>query len=100
MWQCPERNVAARDLGLTPSAVSRQIGHLEDRLGTRLLNRSTRKVSLTMVGTQFYKRCVEVDRNVTDAEVLVVSLVDHPQGGHERVLHICLCKISVDAITA
>lgn len=73
-------SAAARDLGLTPSAVSRQIGHLEDRLGTRLLNRSTRKVSLTMVGTQFYKRCVEVDRNVTDAEALVLSLVDHPQG--------------------
>lgn len=73
-------SAAARELGLTPSAVSRQIGHLEDRLGTRLLNRSTRLVSLTEVGHAFYKRCAEVARGVEDAEAMVLSLVDHPQG--------------------
>ena len=73
-------SAAARELGLTPSAVSRQIGHLEDRLGTRLLNRSTRLVSLTEVGKEFYARCADVARNVADAEAMVLSLVDHPQG--------------------
>ena len=36
-------SAAARDLGLTPSAVSKQIGRLEDRLGARLFNRTTRR---------------------------------------------------------
>lgn len=73
-------SATARDLGLTPSAVSRQIGYLEDRLGTRLLNRSTRRVSLTEVGNEFYARCAVVARNVAEAEALVLSRVDHPQG--------------------
>ncbi|MBO6949846.1 MAG: LysR family transcriptional regulator [Rhodospirillales bacterium] len=73
-------SAAARDLGLTPSAVSRQIGNLEDRLGARLLNRSTRRVSLTEVGKEFHERCREIARSVEDAEALVASRLDHPQG--------------------
>lgn len=73
-------SAAGRELGLTPSAVSRQIGHLEDRLGTRLLNRSTHNFTLTDVGHEFYARCATISENVIDAEALVLSLVDHPQG--------------------
>ena len=73
-------SAAARNLGLNPSAVSRQIGSLEDRLGTRLLNRSTSRLSLTEIGTAFYERCSNVARNVADAEAMVLSLADHPQG--------------------
>lgn len=73
-------SATARDLGLTPSAVSRQIGHLEDRLGTRLLNRSTRRITLTEVGNAFYEKCSEISKEVSDAEALVLSLADHPQG--------------------
>ncbi|MEQ9559003.1 MAG: LysR family transcriptional regulator [Rhodospirillales bacterium] len=73
-------SAAARDLNLTPSAVSRQIGQLEDRLGTRLLNRSTRLISLTEVGRAFYARCAEVSQGVQEAEALVLNMVDHPQG--------------------
>ncbi|MAY67568.1 MAG: LysR family transcriptional regulator [Rhodospirillaceae bacterium] len=73
-------SAAARDLGLTPSAVSRQIGQLEDRLGTRLLNRSTRRISLTEVGRAFYARCADVSQSVQEAESLVLNMVDHPQG--------------------
>jgi len=73
-------SAAGRELGLTPSAISRQIGNLEDRLGTRLLNRSTHNFTLTDVGHEFYNRCATISENVTDAEALVLSLVDHPQG--------------------
>ena len=53
---------------------------MEDRLGTRLLNRSTRRISLTEVGRAFYARCADVSQNVQEAEALVLNMVDHPQG--------------------
>jgi len=73
-------SAAARELGLTPSAISRQIGNLEDRLGARLLNRSTRRISLTEVGREFHGRCADIAKSVEDAEALVMSRLDHPQG--------------------
>ncbi len=73
-------SAAARDLGQTPSAVSRQIGNLEDRLGARLLNRSTRRISLTEVGREFHDRCMAIAQSVEEAEALVLSRLDHPQG--------------------
>ncbi|MFB0991658.1 MAG: LysR family transcriptional regulator, partial [Rhodospirillales bacterium] len=51
---------AARALKLTPSAVSKLIGRLEDRLGARLLNRTTRRLSMTEEGHAFYQRCVPI----------------------------------------
>src|SRR5260370_35228581 len=48
---------AARRLGLSASQVSREVAQLEDRLGKRLLYRSTRHVSLTEAGEQFFGRC-------------------------------------------
>lgn len=73
-------SAAARRQGLTPSAISKQIGQLEDRLGVRLLNRSTRRMSLTEEGHVFYDRCVEIAEKVAEAEKAIVSLGDHPQG--------------------
>jgi DNA-binding transcriptional LysR family regulator len=70
----------ARDLGLTPSAVSKQIGHLEDRLGVRLLNRSTRQISLTEEGRPFYARCAEIAAEVVEAEAMAHSMGERPQG--------------------
>ena len=49
---------AARRLGISKSAVSKQVARLEDHLGARLLNRTTRRISPTEVGTAFYERCV------------------------------------------
>ena len=48
---------AARHMNLSPSVVSKQLSALEDRLGVRLLNRTTRRVSLTEVGSAYYDRC-------------------------------------------
>lgn len=74
----------ARSLGLTPSAVSKQIGQLEDRLGVRLLNRSTRDVTTTEEGRTFYVRCAQISNEVSEAETLALSMSDHPQG-HLRI---------------
>jgi DNA-binding transcriptional LysR family regulator len=77
-------SATARSLGLTPSAVSKQISQLEDRLGVRLLNRSTRQVSTTLEGRSFYERCARISAEVHRAEELAHSFSGRPQG-HLRV---------------
>ncbi len=62
---------AARDLHMTPSAVSKMIGRLEDRLGVRLLSRTTRKLSLTEEGRAFYQRVTPILAEVEEAEETV-----------------------------
>ena len=51
---------AAERLGVSTSAVSRQVADLEAHLDTRLLNRTTRRLSLTEAGQSYYERCVQV----------------------------------------
>ncbi|HUF86599.1 MAG TPA: LysR family transcriptional regulator [Thermohalobaculum sp.] len=73
-------SAAARAVGHSPSAVSRQIAHLEDRLGVRLLNRSKHGLALTEEGRAFHERCLEVAARISDAESFVASMSDRPQG--------------------
>ena len=73
-------SAAARSMGQTPSAVSKQIGRLENRLGVRLLNRARQGITLTDEGRAFYERCAEVAANISEAEAMVVSMTAHPQG--------------------
>lgn len=61
-------SAAARDLRMTPSAVSKLVGRLEARLGARLVNRSTRKLQLTAEGAAFYDRSVRVLADIAEAE--------------------------------
>lgn len=59
---------AARDLALSPAAVTRAIAALEARLGVRLLTRTTRLTRLTKDGETFYERCVAILADVDAAE--------------------------------
>src|SRR5882757_390014 len=59
---------AARKLGLSPSAVTRLIAALEERLGARLLQRTTRKVALTDVGARYLERVRRILADVEEAE--------------------------------
>lgn len=52
-------SAAARELGVTPSAVSKKVAKLEQRLGVVLLQRTTRKFALTHIGREFYETCAE-----------------------------------------
>jgi DNA-binding transcriptional LysR family regulator len=71
---------AARQLGLSKSAVSKQISRLEERLGARLLNRTTRRLHLTEVGSQFYECCARVVAEAEEAELLVTRHHEAPRG--------------------
>jgi len=71
---------AAKMLGITPSAVSKQITRLEDRLGVQLLNRTTRRIAMTDVGAAYYERCVRIMAEVQEAEAVVSNLYTKPRG--------------------
>lgn len=61
-------SAAARSCGMTPSAVSKLVTRLEQRLGTRLVNRSTRQFQLTPEGCAFYERGVRILADLEEAE--------------------------------
>jgi DNA-binding transcriptional LysR family regulator len=71
---------AAEKLGLSKSAVSRRMTDLENRLGARLLNRTTRSLSITEVGQAFYERCSRIVADVEEAERAVADLHAEPRG--------------------
>jgi DNA-binding transcriptional LysR family regulator len=71
---------AARGLGLTRSAVSKAVMELERILGSRLLDRTTRKVSPTEAGRAYYDRCVDILASIEEAELQVSRLHDEPRG--------------------
>lgn len=73
-------STAAVSLGVTPSAVSKQISGLEERLGVRLLNRTTRSVSPTEAGQMFYQHCENILDSISEAEKLVTDFDDTPRG--------------------
>jgi DNA-binding transcriptional LysR family regulator len=73
-------SAAARSLSQTPSAVSKQIGRLEDRLGARLFNRTTRRLSLTEVGAAFHERAERILTEIEEAEQAVSHLSMAPRG--------------------
>ena len=71
---------AARTLGLQKSKLSRRILQLEERLGVRLLNRSSRRFSVTEVGREFYNRCVAMLVEAEGAEQVIAEAPRQPCG--------------------
>ena len=71
---------AARELHLSPSAVSKQLSRLEQRLDTKLIQRSTRSVRVTEAGERFYQRCRSILQAVDEAEAEVAELSSQAAG--------------------
>src|SRR5260221_1146644 len=71
---------AARHFGLSPAMVSKHILALEERLGARLLNRTTRRVSPTEIGRVFYERATRILADLDDAEQEASALQATPHG--------------------
>ena len=78
--ECHSFTQAAQLLGMQKSTVSRRIAQLEERLGVRLLNRTTRKLRLTEVGQAYYERCRQIMLDFAEAEQAVMQLQQVPSG--------------------
>jgi len=75
---------AAVALDINPSAISRRISQLEDQLGVRLFNRTTRSLSLTEVGERYFNRCLRILADLEEADREAKQHSEAPQG----LLHI------------
>ncbi|WP_114241292.1 LysR family transcriptional regulator [Dyella sp. C9] len=64
-------SAAGRELGLSPAAASKRLNRLEQALGVRLLQRSSRRLSLTEEGTIYFERCQAIIADVDDANSAV-----------------------------
>ena len=71
---------AAQALGVPKATLSRKVQALEDRLGARLLKRTTRRLGLTESGQVYYAYCARLPRLLEDAEGAVVQLSGTPRG--------------------
>ena len=71
---------AARKMGISKSAVSKHVSSLEARLGARLLNRTTRRVSPTEIGLAYYDRARRVLNDAGEADALVTAMQSAPSG--------------------
>src|SRR3546814_18004452 len=78
--ECGGFSAAARRLNMSVTMVSNHVQALEDRLGARLLNRTTRKVSLTEIGKAYYERSTQILADLEEADRMAASLLAEPRG--------------------
>lgn len=72
---------AASDrLDMSRAMTSKYVAHLEEHLGTRLLQRTTRKLTLTEAGSTYYERCVQILADISEAEEGALHLNETPRG--------------------
>jgi LysR family transcriptional regulator, regulator for bpeEF and oprC len=86
---------AARQLSMSPSSVSRAVAQLEEDLGIRLLQRTTRSLSLTEDGVMFYQRCQQVVDELEDIETTVKQSQSQPKGTLRLNFSIALGKMYI-----
>jgi DNA-binding transcriptional LysR family regulator len=73
-------SAAGRRLNMSTTMVSNHVQALEERLGARLLHRTTRKVSLTEVGKAYYDRCVQILADIEQADDIAGAMQSTPRG--------------------
>src|SRR5258708_9498824 len=73
-------SAAGRKLNMSTTMVTNHIQALEERLGARLLNRTTRKVSLTEIGKAYYDRCTQILADIEQADDIAGAMQSTPRG--------------------
>ncbi|MBD2060633.1 LysR family transcriptional regulator [Oculatella sp. FACHB-28] len=86
---------AARQLGSSPASVSRAVQQLEARLGSRLLNRTTRSLSLTEDGKVFYEYCQQILNQLEEAELALSRARSAPTGTLRLDLSVALGRLHI-----
>lgn len=71
---------AAKEMGISRAMATKHIMRLENNLGIRLFNRTTRRLSLTEVGTAYLERCLQILDEIEETELAVTQLQTEPKG--------------------
>jgi LysR family transcriptional regulator, regulator for bpeEF and oprC len=90
-----ELSEAARQLSMSPSAVSRAVVRLEEDLGIRLLQRTTRSLTLTENGTKYFERCQQILDELEAAELEIKQSQSMPTGTLRLNLSIAIGKMFI-----
>ena len=91
---------AGRALGMQKSKLSRRIQQLEDRLGVRLLNRSSRRFSITEIGREYYERCVAMLVEAEAADQMIARMSAEPRGIVRVACPVALINFQFGALIA
>src|SRR5215207_2637517 len=86
---------AGRALGIPKSRLSRRVAELESRLGLRLLQRTTRKLSLTEAGELYHRHCVAMREDAEAAEEAVAIAQSEPRGTIRLVCPVTLAQSTI-----
>lgn len=89
---------AAEQLGLSVSAASRHLIALETRLGVRLVQRTTRQLSLTEIGAEFYRRSKSVLADMQEAESVARDAVVKPSGVLRVTASLSFCLLHIEPL--
>jgi DNA-binding transcriptional LysR family regulator len=89
---------AGRALGIPKSRLSRRVAELEERLGVRLLQRTTRKLSLTEAGELYHRHCVAMREDAEAAEEAVSQVLTEPRGTIRVSCPVTLAQSTVGAL--
>ena len=92
-------SAAARRLNMSTTMVSSHVQALEYTLGVRLLNRTTRRVSLTEIGSDYYERCAQIMQEVKEADEAAAALQSTPRGQLRLYCHQALGRFLGPVIT-
>ncbi len=85
---------AAKQLGVSVSAVAKAVARLEEDLGTQLLARSTRRLALNDDGRNFYARCQQILNDIEDAEASVKAAGETPKGRLRMALPVLFGRLT------
>jgi DNA-binding transcriptional LysR family regulator len=91
---------AARELRMSPGAVTKNIAALEEHLGTRLFDRTTRRVGMTEAGHLYLERCQECLQAIEDADASVTALSKGPRGVLRVTAPVDFGPILMDTVVA
>jgi DNA-binding transcriptional LysR family regulator len=89
---------AANVIGTSPSTISRKVSRLEDALGLRLFERTTRRVALTEAGRLYHAQCVQIVNHLANADAMIASLNSEPNGQLRVSFPIAFGRLQLSAI--